>query len=173
MALQAFINMAVAVSLDAGQGHDPAVHLLWRLVAVAVAVTMGFALGGHAAALAYRRTEQHGVSPSCGRRGHDHHRALHRRNRRSSFPAQALAQELTKRGKTIVVMTDARGKQYKAYFPGARIEIVPAAAFSDRSKLRLLTAPFEILAGIVLAFFKLLRIRPAAVVASAAIRACL
>ncbi len=80
------------------------------------------------------------------------------------FPAQALAQELTKRGKTIVVMTDARGKQYKAYFPGARIEIVPAAAFSDRSKLRLLTAPFEILAGIVLAFFKLLRIRPAAVV---------
>lgn len=80
------------------------------------------------------------------------------------FPAQALAQELTRRGKTIVVMTDARGRQYPTYFPGARIEIVPAAAFSDRSRIGLLLAPFEIVAGIVVAFFKLLSIRPAAVV---------
>jgi UDP-N-acetylglucosamine--N-acetylmuramyl-(pentapeptide) pyrophosphoryl-undecaprenol N-acetylglucosamine transferase len=80
------------------------------------------------------------------------------------FPAQALAQELTRRGKTIVVMTDARGTTYETQFPGAKIEIVPAAAFSDRSKLRLMTAPFEILAGIVVSFAKLARIKPAAVV---------
>ena len=80
------------------------------------------------------------------------------------FPAQALAAELTKRGRSIVVMTDARGTQYPTYFPGASIEIVPAAAFSDRSKLRLMTAPFEIMAGIVLAFGKLMRVKPAAVV---------
>lgn len=80
------------------------------------------------------------------------------------FPAQALAAELTKRGRTIVVMTDARGTQYPTYFPGAAIEIVPSAAFSDRSKLRLLTAPFEILAGVFVAFAKLSRIKPAAVV---------
>jgi len=80
------------------------------------------------------------------------------------FPAQALAAELTRRGRKIVVMTDARGTQYPTYFPGAAIEIVPAAAFSDRSKLRLMTAPFEIMAGVVVAFRKLLRAKPAAVV---------
>ncbi|HEY2033118.1 MAG TPA: undecaprenyldiphospho-muramoylpentapeptide beta-N-acetylglucosaminyltransferase [Rhizomicrobium sp.] len=80
------------------------------------------------------------------------------------FPAQALAQELTKRGKTIVVMTDARGTQYPTYFPGAVIEIVPAAAFSDRSAWGLAKAPFEIIAGIFVAWTKLLRIKPKVVV---------
>jgi UDP-N-acetylglucosamine--N-acetylmuramyl-(pentapeptide) pyrophosphoryl-undecaprenol N-acetylglucosamine transferase len=80
------------------------------------------------------------------------------------FPAQAVAAELIKRGRKIVVMTDARGTQYPTYFPGASIEIVPSAAFSDRSILRLATAPFEIMAGIVVATFKLARVRPAAVV---------
>ena len=80
------------------------------------------------------------------------------------FPAQALAAELTRRGRKIIVMTDARGTQYPTYFPGASIEIVPAAAFSDRSKFRLMTAPFEIMAGVVVALGKLSRARPAAVV---------
>jgi UDP-N-acetylglucosamine--N-acetylmuramyl-(pentapeptide) pyrophosphoryl-undecaprenol N-acetylglucosamine transferase len=80
------------------------------------------------------------------------------------FPAQALAAELTKRGRTIVVMTDERGTQYPTYFPGAAIEIVPAAAFSDRSVLGLIKAPFEILAGIVVAWSKLRRIKPSVVV---------
>jgi UDP-N-acetylglucosamine--N-acetylmuramyl-(pentapeptide) pyrophosphoryl-undecaprenol N-acetylglucosamine transferase len=80
------------------------------------------------------------------------------------FPAQALAQELMRRGKTIVVMTDARGTTYQTQFPGAQIEIVPAAAFSDRSKIRLMTAPFEIAAGILVSLAKLRRIKPAAVV---------
>jgi UDP-N-acetylglucosamine--N-acetylmuramyl-(pentapeptide) pyrophosphoryl-undecaprenol N-acetylglucosamine transferase len=80
------------------------------------------------------------------------------------FPAQALAAELTRRGRKIIVMTDARGTQYPTYFPGAAIEIVPAAAFSDRSKLRLMTAPFENMAGVVVALGKLSRAKPAAVV---------
>jgi UDP-N-acetylglucosamine--N-acetylmuramyl-(pentapeptide) pyrophosphoryl-undecaprenol N-acetylglucosamine transferase len=80
------------------------------------------------------------------------------------FPAQALAAELMRRGKTIVVMTDARGSTYDTHFPGAAIEIVPAATFADRSKLRLVAAPFEILAGILLSFAKLARIKPRAVV---------
>ncbi|HWA29699.1 MAG TPA: undecaprenyldiphospho-muramoylpentapeptide beta-N-acetylglucosaminyltransferase [Rhizomicrobium sp.] len=80
------------------------------------------------------------------------------------FPAQALAQELTKRGRKIVVMTDARGTQYPTYFPEADIEIVPAAAFSDRSAVGLMKAPFEILAGIFVAFAKLRRIKPKAVI---------
>jgi len=80
------------------------------------------------------------------------------------FPAQAVAAELMKRGRKIVVMTDARGTQYPTYFPGAAIEIVPSAAFSDRSIFGLITAPFEIVAGIIVATFKLARARPAAVV---------
>jgi UDP-N-acetylglucosamine--N-acetylmuramyl-(pentapeptide) pyrophosphoryl-undecaprenol N-acetylglucosamine transferase len=80
------------------------------------------------------------------------------------FPAQALAAELTRRGRKIVVMTDARGAAYDMQFPGAAIEIVPSATFADRSKLRLIAAPFEIVAGIVVALRKLMRIKPRAVV---------
>jgi len=80
------------------------------------------------------------------------------------FPAQAVAAELMKRGRKIIVMTDARGTQYPTYFPGASIEIVPSAAFSDRSILGLATAPFEIMAGIIVATIKLARARPAAVI---------
>lgn len=80
------------------------------------------------------------------------------------FPAEALAKTLQARGKEIVVMTDKRGKSYGDVFPGARIEIVPSAAFSDRSAIRLISAPFEILAGLVVSFAKLKRLRPAAVI---------
>jgi UDP-N-acetylglucosamine--N-acetylmuramyl-(pentapeptide) pyrophosphoryl-undecaprenol N-acetylglucosamine transferase len=80
------------------------------------------------------------------------------------FPAQALGAELVRRGATIVVMTDKRGTNYAKAFPGAAIETVPSAAFSDRSALGLLAAPFEILAGIVSALFKLRRIKPGAVI---------
>lgn len=80
------------------------------------------------------------------------------------YPAQALAAELARRGARIVVMTDARGTQYPSFFPGAAIEIVPAASFSDRSALRLAVAPVEILAGVVTALAKMIRLRPSAVV---------
>ena len=80
------------------------------------------------------------------------------------FPAQALAGELVRRGKTIVVMTDRRGTNYAKAFPGATIETVPSAAFSDRSVLGLIGAPFEIAAGIVSALAKLFRLRPGAVI---------
>ncbi|MGC9953287.1 MAG: undecaprenyldiphospho-muramoylpentapeptide beta-N-acetylglucosaminyltransferase [Rhizomicrobium sp.] len=80
------------------------------------------------------------------------------------FPAQALAGELVRRRKQIVVMTDSRGHGYTDAFPGARIEIVPSAAFSDRSFLGLVSAPFEIIAGIVVSLVKLARIRPKAVI---------
>ena len=80
------------------------------------------------------------------------------------FPAQALAGELRKRGHSIVVMTDARFKNYATAFPDARIETVPSAAFSDRSILGLMASPFEIIAGIIMSLIKLARLKPAAVV---------
>ena len=80
------------------------------------------------------------------------------------YPAQALAGELIRRGEKIVVMTDSRFKNYATAFPGAVIETVPSAAFSDRSVIGLAAAPFEIMGGIVMSLIKLTRIRPAAVV---------
>jgi UDP-N-acetylglucosamine--N-acetylmuramyl-(pentapeptide) pyrophosphoryl-undecaprenol N-acetylglucosamine transferase len=78
------------------------------------------------------------------------------------FPAQALAAELSRRGRRIVVMTDARGKNYNTAFPGAAIETVPSGSFANRSQM--LTAPFTILGGIFVALAKLLHLKPAAVV---------
>ena len=71
------------------------------------------------------------------------------------FPAQALAAELMRRGRRIVVMTDARAKNYATAFPGATIETVPSASFASRSPLELALAPFEILGGIAVALAKL------------------
>jgi UDP-N-acetylglucosamine--N-acetylmuramyl-(pentapeptide) pyrophosphoryl-undecaprenol N-acetylglucosamine transferase len=74
------------------------------------------------------------------------------------FPAQALAAELVKRGRDIVVMTDARFANYATQFPRARIETVPSSPFNA------VAAPFKIVAGIAIAFAKLLRLKPAAVI---------
>ena len=74
------------------------------------------------------------------------------------FPAQALAGELSRRGRDIVVMTDTRFANYATHFPGARILAVPSSPMNS------LAAPFKIAAGIVMAFAKLVRLRPAAVI---------
>ncbi|HEY0267331.1 MAG TPA: undecaprenyldiphospho-muramoylpentapeptide beta-N-acetylglucosaminyltransferase, partial [Rhizomicrobium sp.] len=74
------------------------------------------------------------------------------------FPAQALAGELAKRGRDIVVMTDARFANYATAFPRARIVTVPSSPFSS------LAAPFKIGTGIVVALAKLLKLKPAAVI---------
>jgi UDP-N-acetylglucosamine--N-acetylmuramyl-(pentapeptide) pyrophosphoryl-undecaprenol N-acetylglucosamine transferase len=79
------------------------------------------------------------------------------------FPAQALAGELLRRGRHIVVMTDRRGRHYDSAFPGARIEQVPSATFVG-SFLSRAMAPLRIVAGILVSFFKLRRIKPSAVV---------
>jgi UDP-N-acetylglucosamine--N-acetylmuramyl-(pentapeptide) pyrophosphoryl-undecaprenol N-acetylglucosamine transferase len=80
------------------------------------------------------------------------------------FPAQALAAELMRRGRRIVVMTDARGRNYQSAFPGASIEAVPSATFADRSFIARALAPFEILWGVVVGLGKLHRLKPAAVI---------
>lgn len=80
------------------------------------------------------------------------------------FPAQALAAELRARGRNIVVMTDARGKNYGAAFPGAAIETVPSGSPSEGSRLKRILFAVDILRGVAVAFGKLLRLKPAAVV---------
>ena len=68
------------------------------------------------------------------------------------FPAQALAGELVKRGREIVVMTDARFANYATHFPGATIATVPSSPFNA------ISAPFKIAAGVVVALLKLIKI---------------
>jgi len=80
------------------------------------------------------------------------------------FPAQALAEELVRRGARIVVMTDGRGANYTSAFPGAQIETVPAATFADKGTAMQLLAALEIGIGVIAASIKLARIKPAVVI---------
>src|ERR1700733_2670073 len=74
------------------------------------------------------------------------------------FPAQALAGELTRRGRKIVVMTDTRFHNFATQFPGARIETVPSSPFNA------IAAPFKIVAGFFVALRKLKKLKPDAVI---------
>ena len=74
------------------------------------------------------------------------------------FPAEALSRELIKRGRSIIVMTDARFAHYATQFPGARIQTVPSSPFNA------ITAPFKIAAGIAVALARLMKLKPAAVI---------
>ncbi len=80
------------------------------------------------------------------------------------FPAQALARELMRRGRRVVVMTDGRGHNYGNAFPGAEITTVPAATFAGRSIPGRVLALGIILIGIAAALKKMLNLRPRAVV---------
>ena len=80
------------------------------------------------------------------------------------FPAQALAGELMRRGRRVVVMTDGRGHNYGNAFPGAEIATVPAATFAGRSTLGRVAAFGVIALGGASALMKLLSLRPRAVV---------
>jgi UDP-N-acetylglucosamine--N-acetylmuramyl-(pentapeptide) pyrophosphoryl-undecaprenol N-acetylglucosamine transferase len=80
------------------------------------------------------------------------------------FPAQALAGELMRRGRRVVVMTDGRGHNYGNAFPGAEIATVPAATFAGRSALGRIGAFGVIALGVAAALLKLANLRPRAVV---------
>jgi len=80
------------------------------------------------------------------------------------FPAQALANELARRGGRIVVMTDDRSQKFGDVFPGAEISRVPSATFAGRSAPGRVAALGVIAIGVFSALAKLLRLRPRAVV---------
>jgi UDP-N-acetylglucosamine--N-acetylmuramyl-(pentapeptide) pyrophosphoryl-undecaprenol N-acetylglucosamine transferase len=79
------------------------------------------------------------------------------------FPAQALAEELLRRGRSIVVMTDRRGRESDTVFAGATIESVPSASFAGSLAARF-AAPLQILCGIFVGWRKLTQLKPGAVV---------
>lgn len=80
------------------------------------------------------------------------------------FPAMALAEELRRRGHIIHLMTDHRVESYGGHFPARETHIVPSATPSLSNPIKFVTAGFRILWGIGVAWQKLGRIKPDAVV---------
>ena len=80
------------------------------------------------------------------------------------FPAMALAQELIRRGHAIELMTDHRAETYGGNFPARETHIIPSATPSLRHPVKFVTGGFRILHGIALAFGKLNKIKPDAVI---------
>lgn len=80
------------------------------------------------------------------------------------FPAQALAEEMLRRGWRVTLATDARGARYAGGFP-AEVErqATPAATFAQGSIWTRVTAPFAIAAGAVATILAMRRDRPAVV----------
>lgn len=80
------------------------------------------------------------------------------------FPAQALAEELLRRGHVIHLMTDERVKDYGKAFPAAAIHEVPSATLSLRDPLRLPGRALRLWSGYKSAKATLARLQPLAVV---------
>ena len=80
------------------------------------------------------------------------------------FPGQALAQELRRRGRHIVLITDERVQRFDKLFPGADIFSVPSATPNDRGLLGLIRALPAIVSGVVQAFSILGRVKPSVVI---------
>ena len=80
------------------------------------------------------------------------------------FPAQALAEELTRRGYVIHLMTDERVRDYGKSFPAAEIHIVPSATISLSKPWLLPGRALKLYGGYRKARAILKRVRPMAVV---------
>lgn len=80
------------------------------------------------------------------------------------FPAQSLAQELARRGRRVVLMTDDRGHNYAQAFPQAEIVTVASATFAGLGRIGKGLAFLRLARGAVSAYFALARIKPCVVV---------
>ena len=80
------------------------------------------------------------------------------------FPAMSLAQELVRRGHLVELMTDHRVESYGSDFPATQIHIVPSATPSLSNPVKFIGGGLKILGGIAVAFGKLRKARPDAVI---------
>ncbi len=81
------------------------------------------------------------------------------------FPAMALAQELTRRGHEIHLMSDERISAYGEKFPAKKTHIVPSATPSKANPINFIKAGFVIVGGVFVAWQKLKEIKPDSVIA--------
>ena len=80
------------------------------------------------------------------------------------FPAQALAEEMLRRGWRVTLSTDARGARYTGGFPNAvTVREVKSATFARGGLLAKALVPLTILAGIAAAKWRFLTDRPTVV----------
>jgi UDP-N-acetylglucosamine--N-acetylmuramyl-(pentapeptide) pyrophosphoryl-undecaprenol N-acetylglucosamine transferase len=80
------------------------------------------------------------------------------------FPAQALAAELSRRGESVALITDARAASYDAQFAGVSIHVVPAGTPAARGVVAKLRAGMDIALGVMAARSLLRRLDPGVVV---------
>jgi len=80
------------------------------------------------------------------------------------FPGQALAQELRRRGRHIVLLTDERVQHFDTLFPNADIFAVPAATPSGKGAMGMVRALPTILAGISQSIGILARVKPSVLI---------
>lgn len=80
------------------------------------------------------------------------------------FPAQALAEELARRGLAVDLMTDMRGDRYGTGFPARKVYQVPAATLSGANPIGAAKTIFTLARGVLAAGRILAEVKPGAVV---------
>jgi UDP-N-acetylglucosamine--N-acetylmuramyl-(pentapeptide) pyrophosphoryl-undecaprenol N-acetylglucosamine transferase len=80
------------------------------------------------------------------------------------FPAQALAEELARRGYAVHLMTDKRVRDYGAKFPAQQIYDIPSATVGLRQPWKLPLGLFKLARGYSIARTVLLYVQPVAIV---------
>jgi len=80
------------------------------------------------------------------------------------FPAQSLAEEMLRRGWRVRLSTDPRGARYTGGFPSeVQVDVVNSGTFSRGGLLAKLSVPFRIASGVIAAWMRMRRDRPAVV----------
>jgi UDP-N-acetylglucosamine--N-acetylmuramyl-(pentapeptide) pyrophosphoryl-undecaprenol N-acetylglucosamine transferase len=80
------------------------------------------------------------------------------------FPAEALGVELTRRGYRVRLVTDERALRYSGLFFKDTIDVVPSETVRSRNPLSLAYTGAMLVAGTIVAFNLMRRLKPAAVV---------
>ncbi len=80
------------------------------------------------------------------------------------FPAEALAQELARRGRAVVLFSDARAREYAAGFPCDSVFVVPSATLSLSRPLGMVPALWTLARGTARSWRLLRRVKPGALV---------
>ncbi len=80
------------------------------------------------------------------------------------FPAEALAQELKRRGRRVLLVTDARGERYAGNFPADEKFLISAASPSVGGPIAKAAAALSLAGGLMTVLSEFRRRKPAAVV---------
>jgi UDP-N-acetylglucosamine--N-acetylmuramyl-(pentapeptide) pyrophosphoryl-undecaprenol N-acetylglucosamine transferase len=152
---------------DAGQGHDVAVRLLWRLVTDLARLWHGHAdrvdtraparpfVRGHAARPENRLMPEPDRAPvllaAGGTGGH-------------LFPAEALAAALTRHGFMVHLATDRRAARYGEAFAEEAVHVIASATLRARNPIAMARTGAMLGRGFLQALALIGRLKPAAVV---------